>query len=70
MISIKAIDKKLEQIKQASLNNDYEKAHSLEDDLFVTVLESIAKLSMDEKAKAAASRALDSLHFKFERYCA
>ncbi|MFF1684596.1 hypothetical protein [Streptomyces sp. NPDC058254] len=49
---------------------DFERAHGLEDDLFVEVLAEISKHSTDERSRVLAGAALQVRKIEFERSCA
>jgi hypothetical protein len=54
----------------ADAGPDYEVQHTLEDDLFIEVLASIAITSTDDHAKALAGAALEAREINFQRVCA
>ncbi|WP_331731730.1 hypothetical protein OG298_45600 (plasmid) [Streptomyces sp. NBC_01005] len=50
--------------------SDYERAHSLEDDLFIAVISEIATTSTDPRARELAGAALRSREIDFQRLAA
>ncbi|HEY3495336.1 MAG TPA: hypothetical protein VGK73_11645 [Polyangiaceae bacterium] len=67
-MKIQEVEQKLIAIASAAMAGDDEKAHALEDALFVEVLQAIAKGSRN--GKALAETALKSNALSFERWCA
>lgn len=54
----------------ADVAGDYERAHSLEDDLFTEALNEIANTSTDPRARTLAGAALASREIDFQRVTA
>ena len=70
MIDKRKIKFALEEIQEAINKKDYEAAHSLEDDLFIEVLKTIALGFENIEAYELADEALKSLDIDFPRWCA
>ncbi len=65
-MTVADIEEKISEIKL--LADDYEVAHSKEDDLHVNVLRVISEGEAD--ARNLARKALETLDIEFPRYCA
>jgi hypothetical protein len=65
-ITLHAIKSKVEEIKKIS--SDDEKAHALEDELYILVLMAIAEGCLNPKELASA--ALEARNIYFSRWCA
>lgn len=67
-MDVSHVEQRLQVITDAA--RDFERAHGLEDDLFVEVLTEISKHSTDQRSRALAKAALASRKIDFQRVAA
>ena len=68
-MKIVEIEKRISAIKEAL--PDYEKAHSLEDDLYLDFIEYVTRTTDDKWSMRQKARMIrDTRDIKFSRYCA
>ncbi len=70
IVHIDEITDRIAKIVEAALLRDYEVAHSLEDELHVDVLASIASGLPGQVATKFAAYAIQTRDIKFQRHCA
>lgn len=65
-MDVSEVEKRVAEIEEAKL--DYEKAHALEDELYIDVMEAIAEGA--DNPLELAKECIKSAYIDFERYCA
>lgn len=68
-MDIEEIEYRIEKIKQADKDEDDERAHAKEDELYLDFIQYVAKSSKDPELASKAKMLLETQELEFLRYC-